>query len=300
MSAIPGKLPGGVIGRITQGIGSIVNAAVDGFNRSGYVACFVRKHYKTSDLMNQFGIRPGDFIRANPGLIASGWIPSGTVILLPGIGCMKGPRDRTKAHHFDLSYAHLPPPLFHDTAHKDELRDRSWMPAKPPFKQANREATFGRFEYEDDPSSDGGDGINILGGWEQANIGSVIIPQLARFRKNGKTYFNKKAHDQFRGLFNAWEKAGLINLIVSWDGSFNPRYMRKAVHDRAHLSNHSWGTAFDINASYNKLGKPVAKLGQTGCVLELVEIGYEYGFYWGGYFGKGRSDGMHFEVAKLL
>jgi len=285
---------------VVHGLGHIANAVVEGLQRSGYVACFVKKSYKTRDLLNQFGIRPAEFIRANPSLIASEWVPGGTVVVLPGVRAFNGPRDRTKSAHFELSPAPLPPPLFHGTNHKDELRDPGWMPAKPPFKQANREALFGRFEYEDDPTTDGGDGINILGGWESANIGSVVIPQLAKFKRNGKTQFFKKAHEQLRGLFNAWEKAGLIKNIVSWDGSFNPRYMRKAVHDRAHLSNHSWGTAFDINAAYNKLGKPVAKLGQRGCVLELVEIGYEYGFYWGGYFGGGRSDGMHFEVAKLL
>lgn len=238
------------------------------------------------------------FALANPHLVSSSWVPSGRMILLPGPNCMNGPRDRSKVEDFDLTPTNSAPHLFHSTVRKDELCDRLWMPARPPFKQANREALFGRFEYEDlGPDTDD---IRITDGWDQENIGTVIIPQLRRFKREGKTRFFKKAHDQIRGLFNAWEKAGLLGNVLTWDGAFVPRYMRRATHDRAHLSNHSWGTAFDINAMWNKLGKPVARLGKPGCVLELVEISYEYGFYWGGHFKGGRSDGMHFEVAKLL
>jgi hypothetical protein len=35
-------------------------------------------------------------------------------------------------------------------------------------------------------------------------------------------------------------------------------------------------------------------------VRELVPIANAFGFYWGGHFGAGRVDGMHFEVAKVL
>lgn len=299
MSATPGYLAG-IIQRLSGGVGSVIGAAVRGINRSGYVACFVRKHYKLHDLLNQFGIPAVAFEHANPALIGAPWIPSGQMILLPGIGCLNGPRDRTKAIDFDLSPSPVGPTLFHDGILKDELRDPLWMPAKPPFKQADREALFGRFEYVDDPSTQEPDGIQITGGWEGSNIASVVIPQIELLKKGGKTRFNKKCVEQFKGVFAAWEKAGLMKKIISWDGAFNARYMRNATHNRAHLSNHAWGTAFDINAKWNKLGKPVAKLGKTGCVLELVEIAYEYGFYWGGYFGGGRSDGMHFEVAKIL
>jgi hypothetical protein len=38
-------------------------------------------------------------------------------------------------------------------------------------------------------------------------------------------------------------------------------------------------------------------------VRELVPLANKWGFWWGGhwgYNGKGRYDGMHFEVAKLI
>lgn len=288
----------GQIDRLLGGLGSLAKAAWRGLTQPQYVACFVRKRYRTSDLLDQFAIPMVAFSHANPHLIGSPFVPSGRMILLPDPRCLNGPRDRSRVDDFDLSLTLASPGIFHNTVHKDQLRDRTWMPSKPPFKQANREALFGRFEYEDlGPNTDD---IRITDGWDTQNVGSVAIPQLRRFKREGKTRFFKKAHEQLRGLFNAWEKAGLLGNILTWDGAFNPRYMRKATHDRAHLSNHSWGTAFDINAAWNKLGKPVARLGKPGCVLELVEIAYDYGFYWGGHFGGGRSDGMHFEVAKLL
>ena len=42
-----------------------------------------------------------------------------------------------------------------------------------------------------------------------------------------------------------------------------------------------------------------APAGAEGSVRELVDIANAHGFFWGGHF-KGRPDGMHFEVAKLL
>ena len=59
------------------------------------------------------------------------------------------------------------------------------------------------------------------------------------------------------------------------------------------------GTAFDINVAWNGLGVQPALLGQKGSVRELVEIAFEHGFIWGGWFTN-RPDGMHFEAYKVL
>ena len=63
----------------------------------------------------------------------------------------------------------------------------------------------------------------------------------------------------------------------------------------ANLSNHSWGTAFDINAGWNPRKSIPALMGDRGCLREIVAIGHDNGFYWGGHFGT--PGGMHFEVA---
>jgi hypothetical protein len=85
-------------------------------------------------------------------------------------------------------------------------------------------------------------------------------------------------------------------LVLTWEGSFAPRFVRGS---NVTLSNHAWGTAFDINYAWNTLGAQPALRGQKGSVRELVPIANEFGFYWGGHF-KGRADGMHFEVARPL
>jgi hypothetical protein len=64
------------------------------------------------------------------------------------------------------------------------------------------------------------------------------------------------------------------------------------------LSNHAFGTAFDINADQNSLGARPALVGQRGSTRELVPLANKWGFYWGGHFGS-RPDGMHFEIAFL-
>jgi hypothetical protein len=78
--------------------------------------------------------------------------------------------------------------------------------------------------------------------------------------------------------------------VLTWDGSFVPRFIRGS---RTTLSNHAFGTAFDINCGYNRLGTIPALLGNKGYVRELVELANEHGFYWGGHFASPRSDGMH-------
>ena len=62
---------------------------------------------------------------------------------------------------------------------------------------------------------------------------------------------------------------------------------------------YAFGSAFDINTKWNKLGRVPALAGEEGSVRELVSIANEHGFFWGGHFN-GRPDGMHFEVATLL
>jgi hypothetical protein len=65
----------------------------------------------------------------------------------------------------------------------------------------------------------------------------------------------RKPTRQLEALWAAWEKAGLLRLVRSYDGGFYPRYKRLQAHIPANLSNHSWGTAFDINAQWNPITK---------------------------------------------
>lgn len=100
---------------------------------------------------------------------------------------------------------------------------------------------------------------------------------------------------KLRGFFNEIEKQKMLSLLISYGGSYNARLIRGS---KTALSNHCFGTAFDINMQWNQLDAEPIALGLKGSIRELVPLAHEYGFYWGGHFS--RKDGMHFEIAQLL
>lgn len=173
------------------------------------------------------------------------------------------------------------------------------------LSSTERAQVFGTFKHVPAPTQGNPEGIRIVDDWVKNNIVSVVVPQLIGVigaPKDGKILFHKKATNQLLSMFAAWEAAGLKDRILTYAGSWVPRYIRGS---RSVLSNHAWGTAFDINAAWNMLGTTPALKGQKGSVRELVGIAYEHGFAWGGHFGYGqigtkRSDGMHFEVARVI
>ncbi len=179
----------------------------------------------------------------------------------------------------------------------DESENSPNWPPKPDFQPlagtAQRQALFGKFSFRVIPDSDGD--VRILGNWTEENIVTVNIPQLRGVKGapgSGNIQFHKLAADQLKAMWGAWEEAGLIDPILGWGGSFVPRLVRGG----ASLSNHAFGTAFDINVPWNALGTQPALVGERGTVRELVPIANEHGFFWGGHYAK-RQDGMHFEVA---
>lgn len=140
--------------------------------------------------------------------------------------------------------------------------------------------------------------VRILGTWVKDNIVDVPIPQLRKALGNGAPQtiqFHRLAEEQLKRMWEDWESENLLDRILVYDGSFVPRFVRGS---RTVLSNHAFGSAFDINEKFNKLGHRPALVGEKGCVRELVSIANRWGFYWGGHYN-GRPDGMHFEVAVL-
>jgi hypothetical protein len=176
------------------------------------------------------------------------------------------------------------------------------FPARPNFPPlvgtAGRQAVFGKFNFVAEPKPDNRENIRILESWVQDNIVTVPIPQLrialGPTAPSGMR-FHRLAADQLKGLWLDWEQANLLHRVLSFDGSFVPRFIRGSA---TVLSNHAFGSAFDINASENPLGARPRLVGQPGSVRELVPLANKWGFYWGGHFGS-RPDGMHFEIALL-
>ena len=183
-------------------------------------------------------------------------------------------------------------------SHRD---DPDWPP-RPNFDPLTsttaRQQTFGRFAFEAQPVPGNPENIRITDDWEDRNIVRIEIPQLRGISgapSSANVRFHRLAAAQLRALWSDWERAGLLPLILTWDGSFVPRFVRGST---TNLSNHSFGSAFDINAAWNALGTRPALSGRKGSVRELVELANRNGFFWGGHF-RDRADGMHFEIARL-
>lgn len=174
-----------------------------------------------------------------------------------------------------------------------------WPPPpafRPLISNLERAAIFDPFRFE--RIAPGRDDVRILGNWEAKNIVSIVVPQLAGIEgapRTGRIRLHRQVAGQVRTLFQAWEDAGLRDRVLTWAGSFVPRFVRGSSST---LSNHAWGTAFDINVEWNARGTVPALRGQRGSVRELVPVANDHGFYWGGHFD--RRDGMHFEIARVL
>ena len=180
------------------------------------------------------------------------------------------------------------------------IRDESFPPPpgelQPITSNALRASLFGAFDFVHEPLANNPENIRILGSWQRDNIVSVPIPQLRKYlgeRKPATIAFHKIGAERLQSLWQEWDDLGLLNGLISYDGAFVPRFQRGST--RA-LSNHAFGSAFDLNWEQNQLGRRPADLGERGCLRELVPIANKHGFYWGGHF-RSRPDGMHFELA---
>lgn len=183
-----------------------------------------------------------------------------------------------------------------------------YPPVSPfPFMTAaHRTRVFGSFDYSPKvPATDKGEPIKIHGDWEAKNIEKFYIPQLDGVpfypihntqKCSGWIRLHVKVGPIFQEFFDLVELRGHKSLIETFEGSYYPRFQRGSFKD---LSNHSWGTAIDLNAYANGFRKEPAPMGEPGCLLPLVAIANECGIGWGGHWRNPRKDPMHFEVAVI-
>lgn len=174
------------------------------------------------------------------------------------------------------------------------------MPPLPPFEplrgNAERARVFGRFAFVPSPIAGMPEAIRITDTWPARQLVQVALPQLigvAGAPRDGVVTCHHLVADSLRDMWRAWEVAGLLPIVLSWAGLWCPRFIRGSS---SVLSNHAWGTAFDVNARWNPLGAAPAAAGSKGSVRELVPIAHSHGWYWGGHFA--RPDGMHFEATE--
>jgi hypothetical protein len=190
--------------------------------------------------------------------------------------------------------------LVQDTGDQSEKGPE--FPSRPGFEPLTgtlaRQKLFGKFAFKAKPLPNNPEHIVITDDWESNNIVRVTLSQLIGIpgaSADGGIRFHRSAANQLSALWKEWQRFKLIDRIVTYDGSFVPRFIRGS---KTVLSNHAFGTAFDVNARFNPLGAEPARVGDRGSVRELVTIANDHGFYWGGHFKK-RPDGMHFEVAEV-
>jgi hypothetical protein len=167
----------------------------------------------------------------------------------------------------------------------------------------DRERLFGKFAFVGAPTPQNPEAIRITDDWAEKNLVKVSIAALPDAAQHGVE--NVRVHRQvalsFCALLEAWADVGVIDRILRWDGSYVPRYKRGRAPapgqppNIAALSAHSWGSAFDINARWNPLGREPAAPGHEGSVWDLVDIAEDLGWVWGGRF-RTAPDGMHFEA----
>jgi hypothetical protein len=175
------------------------------------------------------------------------------------------------------------------------------FPAIPDFKPlvgtAAKQAAFGKFDFIAAPIPGNKENISIQGDWARKNLSIIELTQLMGISgapNSGKVQCHNLVADSIRFMFQDFEQEGKLDLIHTWGGMFCPRFQRGS---KTALSNHAFGTAFDLNVQWNMLGEEPANEDELGCVYGLVEIANKHGWYWGGHFS--RPDGMHFEYARI-
>ncbi|MFL5766374.1 MAG: M15 family metallopeptidase [Actinomycetota bacterium] len=121
--------------------------------------------------------------------------------------------------------------------------------------------------------------LDIDPAWERQHIETAHVPVL------GEVQCNSVLIPQLRAAMAAVKRRGLAGAVHEFDGCYSPRFILR--NPEANISHHSWGMAFDINASANPYG---ATPQQNPRLVRTIE---HYGFIWGGTFIV--PDGNHFE-----
>ncbi len=152
---------------------------------------------------------------------------------------------------------------------------------------------FGHLPFKLHPSKDGR--VIVPMDWKLHNLKDVMIPQLAKLppatRVLHSVTFHYKTAPRVVQLWAEWEKQGFLQDVKTWNGSFVCRMKRgkEGSNLEQDLSNHSWGTAFDINAAL----WPRGKYCPSASGAEMARIAEHFGFAWGEHFST--PDPMHFE-----
>lgn len=138
--------------------------------------------------------------------------------------------------------------------------------------------------------------------FQKKNMTTVDFSKFRKVNKiiPDKIYCNKIIVDDLFKVFEELKNTKLISEIRSYDGCFNPRYIRGMEAEKI-LSNHAFGTAIDFNASDNPLGKKRLENIENKLrpwSADFIAVWEKYNFINGYRFSRG--DGMHFEYVNIV
>ncbi|MGI6451969.1 MAG: Ig-like domain-containing protein [Syntrophomonadaceae bacterium] len=160
----------------------------------------------------------------------------------------------------------------------------------PQVSKAN--GIFGQFRYRDTT----GGRIEVDPSWVAENIVTITLPGL-----NQKVQVHKLAKDAFLQAFSIiatdtaivnGKEVPLLSLIKTMDGTWVTRHVN--WNPSRGLSNHSWGTAIDINAAdHFRYVNPSKEPNDPNLIL-WEKAFKPAGFSWGNRY----NDSMHYELIK--
>lgn len=150
-----------------------------------------------------------------------------------------------------------------------------------------RQDTFGTFAYDELS----GGRIQIDPRWVEQNMVECHLAKASGQGKDVVTRCHRLVKEPIERAFEEIAARGLWRLIHSFDGLWVPRHM--TWNAGRPLSSHSWGIAFDLNASRNPYGGGVTPENRS-----LNEVFNRYGFAWGGDWNTSK-DAMHWELADI-
>lgn len=135
----------------------------------------------------------------------------------------------------------------------------------------------------------------IMGLWYPDVLDNVELLEYRESCLPSRIYMNKIMMKPFTKAISNLIQSDNLYKIQTWDGCFFIRKMKAIKNGKLVYSNkwslHSWGIAFDIDASWNGLGKePQINL---GIVNDIKKAGFDWGGDWK------TKDGMHFQINKI-
>src|SRR5215471_18394520 len=127
---------------------------------------------------------------------------------------------------------------------------------------AQRVRMFGSFKFKWEPRPGNPEHVMIDPVWTQISLVQINIPEIGR-----PAWVHYLVKGAFLDLWEAWRKEGLLEHVHTFDGAFASRFKRQngteeqrrkkcAVLGAPALSNHAYGSAFDLNARELPLGRP--------------------------------------------